>query len=61
MPEKNISTALVKFSDLTVDSGYKISYELTENTLPPKYAAEVEKQLRHSAKLLKERNRQTMQ
>ena len=58
MTEKNATTALVKFSDLTVDAGYKISYELTEKTLPPKYAAEVEKNLRHSAKLLKEKNRQ---
>lgn len=60
MPEKIVSGELVKFSDLTVDKGYKISYELTEKTLPPKYAAEVEKQLRESAKLLKEKNRQTI-
>ena len=61
MTEKNATTALVKFSDLTVDAGYKISYELTEKTLPPKYAAEVEKNLRHSAKLLKEKNRQSIE
>ena len=52
---------IVKFSDLAIDKGYKFSYEIAEKTLPPKFAAEVEKNLRHATNLLKEKNKDAIE
>lgn len=47
---------LVKFSDVAHETGYKVSYELAEVTLPPKMAQEVERQLRISTDKIKKEN-----
>ena len=44
---------LAKGSDTALESGYKISYEVAEHTLPPKLAGDVERQLRISTNTLK--------
>ena len=46
---KNLS----QYSDAAFERGYKISYEVAEYTLPPKLAAEVERQLRISTDTIK--------
>jgi len=52
MTDKKYSNAaakeLVKFSDATIERGYKIFYELAEENLPPKISREVESRLRHA-------------
>ena len=52
---------LVSFSDVTIDKGYKISYEVIEGTLPPKISREAEIHLRNSTNLLKSKNRETIE
>lgn len=52
---------LANYSDVTIERGYKVSYELAETTLPPKIARNVEGRLRHSANLLKAKNRETIE
>ena len=47
---------LVKFSDAAHETGYKVSYELAEVTLPPEMAQEVEHQLRISTDKIKKEN-----
>lgn len=44
---------LSKYSDVALERGYKVSYEVAEHTLPPKLAADVERQLRISTDTLK--------
>lgn len=51
-----VSHELVKFSDAALERGYKISYELTEHTLPPKISREIENQLRISTDRIKKEN-----
>lgn len=64
MADKKYSNAaakeLVKFSDATIERGYKISYELAEDNLPPNVAREVESRLRHATNQLKNKNRETI-
>lgn len=50
---KFVGENLAKGSDTALESGYKISYEVAEHTLPPKLAGDVERQLRISTNTLK--------
>ena len=58
---KSAAKELVKFSDVTIERGYKVSYDIAEVSLPPKISREVENHLRHSTKLLKSNNRETIE
>ena len=58
---KSSAKELVKFSDVTIERGYKVSYDIAEVSLPPKISREVENHLRHSTKLLKSKNRETIE
>ena len=53
---KSAAKELVKFSDAALEQGYKVSYELAEISLPPKYSKEVERQLRISVEQIKKKN-----
>ena len=58
---KSAAKELVKFSDAALERGYKVSYDIAEVSLPPKISREVENHLRHSTKLLKSKNRETIE
>ena len=51
-----VSRELVKFSDAALERGYKVSYEIAEENLPPPLAREVERQLRISTDKIKSEN-----
>ncbi len=53
---KPVSRELIKFSDAALERGYKISYEIAEETLPPTMSREVERQLRISTDKIKSEN-----
>ena len=51
---KPVSRQVVKFSDVTIDTGYGITYEVADVTLPPNAAGLVQSELRQSKNLLKD-------
>ena len=51
-----VSRELIKFSDAALERGYKVSYEIAEEKLPPPFAREVERQLRISTDKIKSEN-----
>ena len=51
-----VSRELIKFSDAALERGYKVSYEIAEENLPPPLAREVERQLRISTDKIKSEN-----
>lgn len=53
---KSAAKELVKFSDVTIERGYKVSCDIAEVSLPPKYSKEVERQLRISVEQIKKKN-----
>lgn len=58
---ESVAKELVKFSDVTLEKGYKVSYEFTETVLPQKYSEPIEAQLRQSIDLLKDKNKVTIE
>lgn len=57
---KPVSRELVKFSDAVLEQGYKVSYEIAEDNLPPTMSRELERQLRISTDKIKSENERNL-
>lgn len=57
---KSAAQKLVKYSNAPLEHAYKVSYEVAEYTLPPKLAADLERQLRISTNTIKNKHTENL-